>query len=134
MLVELLTTKMKEMDLSLRATAKQIGISHTTIARILKGDQVDMKTLVAIANWLDISPSNFLGTEGKAETTLSEKIAAVLESEPKLKDMFEDTIRRIERGEVSSQLISEIVAYAKFKVDMEQMRNKGKLSVDPKQK
>jgi len=134
MLVELLNAKMKEKDLSFRETAKQIGVSHTTIARILKGDQVDMKTLVAIANWLDISPSIFLGTKGAAESTLSEKIASVLKSEPKLKGVFEETIIRIERGEASSQLITEIVAYAKFRLDMEQMRGKGKKSVRLKQK
>lgn len=125
MLVQLMKDKLQNERLSLRAAARQIGVSHTTIARVLNGEQVDMDTLVELANWLGVPPSTLLNTQGDVDETLSDKIASVLETEPRLKEVFEEAINRIERGEASPQLLSDIISYAKYKLDMESAKRGG---------
>ena len=126
MLAQLLKEKMQKENLSLRAAASEVGVSHVTIVRALKEEPLDLDTIIAISNWLGISPSVVLGTQGEAENALSDKIASVLEKEPRLKEVFEEAINRIERGEASSQLIEDIVSYAKYKLDMENVTGGGK--------
>lgn len=41
-------------DLGTREIAKEIGVSHTTISRIMKGQTTDISTAVKLLAWLFI--------------------------------------------------------------------------------
>ena len=68
MLAQLLKEKMQKENLSLRAAASEVGVSHVTIVRALKEEPLDLDTIIAISNWLGISPSVVLGTRARRKT------------------------------------------------------------------
>lgn len=43
----------------LRAMAREIGISPTTLSRLSRGGMPDMATFVAVCRWLDMDPGLF---------------------------------------------------------------------------
>lgn len=56
-----LKVRAKRGNLGIRAVAKEIGISHTTLARVESGKHPDLKTFGLICKWLDIDPNGLLG-------------------------------------------------------------------------
>ena len=60
-LAALVTTKKGSMNL--RAAAKEIGISPTTLSHVERGLTPDMKTLHKLAGWLGISANDFAGID-----------------------------------------------------------------------
>lgn len=48
-------------DLASREVAKQIGVSHTTITRIMNGKTTDISTAIKILNWLFVSEEEKTG-------------------------------------------------------------------------
>jgi transcriptional regulator with XRE-family HTH domain len=117
MLKELLESKMKERMLSTREVARETGVSHTTIFRALRGDFVDVPTLVSLAIWLNVQPSQLLNSIGKSKNNLPEKIAVVIESNPDLSKAFEKVIEAIETGKVDPMLVKDIAEYAIYKLN-----------------
>src|SRR5687768_10090744 len=62
MLQILLENAMREKRLSAREAAEEIKVSHTTILRALKGEAVDVETIIKFANFLNIRPSELLNS------------------------------------------------------------------------
>ena len=117
MLTSLLKEHMRERGMSLRQAAKEIGVSHTTISRILGGQTADIDTLVAIAKWMKISPSTLMDTGGEADSkTLSAKIAAVIEQHPDLAKVFDEALSRFEAGKISTETITDLIAYMNYRL------------------
>jgi len=50
-----------------RATAEEIGISPATLSRIENGNMPDLETFAKICDWLNVDPSDYLGTKRHAE-------------------------------------------------------------------
>ncbi|MBN2500248.1 MAG: helix-turn-helix transcriptional regulator [Anaerolineales bacterium] len=119
MLAQLVEDKLKETGLSLRKAADKIGIAHTTLSRAIQGYTVDVDTLIAICNWLEVSPSSVLNAEGITEDALAAKIALVVQSYPQVKEIFETALDRLEAGEVDQQAINELVSFAAFRLGVE---------------
>ena len=114
MLQKVLNQVLRDQGLSSRKAAGQIGVSHSTILRILRGDPFDVPTLVAIANWLHVRPATLLDTLG--EDPLEAQVATLLERLPKLAGVLEKAATMIENGEASPAIMEDIVAYANFKL------------------
>jgi transcriptional regulator with XRE-family HTH domain len=130
MLVAMLDKEIKKRGLSVREAAKQIGVSHTTIFRVLAGTPIDVDTLVAIANWLNVRPSALLNSMSEA-TPLPELITALVERNPKLEQVLRNATNAIKNGQADPAIIEDIVAYAFYKLNIadegqyaEQKRNK----------
>lgn len=51
--------------LGVRAAAAQADISSATFSRIENGQMPDLATFAKVCNWLDVDPSEFLGTTRK---------------------------------------------------------------------
>lgn len=45
---------------SVRAIAPTIGVSHSTLSRIISGKSADMNTIVRVCDWLDLPITNFI--------------------------------------------------------------------------
>ena len=71
-------------DRTLRDVSSDIGISHSTLSRVLKGKTPDLHTFVKIFKWLDISPSYLLCVEmisfENTEKAVLESIGDVIKS------------------------------------------------------
>lgn len=64
MLDFVLQRAMQERNLSAREAARQAGVAHTTIIRILQHENVDLGTLKKICAWLEIDPMYAVNLEG----------------------------------------------------------------------
>ena len=51
-------------NMGVRAAAKEIGVSPTTLTRVEKGNVPDVKTLDKICVWLEEEPAKFTGIGG----------------------------------------------------------------------
>ncbi len=119
LLVKMLDDKMRQLNLSLREAGKEIGVSHTTISRILQGQAADIDTLIDMCIWLGISPSDVLDSNVEGSRGLGSRIATILEANPKLALVFEEAIGRLEKDEISSQTIEDLVAYMSYRLGLD---------------
>ena len=114
MLRTLLLNKIRESGISERQAAREIGIAHTTVGRLLDGDNCDYPTLKKISTWLDVPISTLLDSE--KETDLASKIAVMLESEPALAKVLNEAMDKMLRGEVKPEVLRELISYISFRL------------------
>jgi len=119
LLVKMLDDKMRQRNLSLREAGKEIGVSHTTISRILQGQAADIDTLIDMCKWLGISPSEVLDSNVEGSRGLGSRIATILEANPKLALVFEEAIGRLEKGEITPQTIDDLIAYMSYRLGLD---------------
>jgi len=110
----ILNNRIAEKRISLREAARQIGVSNTTITRILNGGPYDVKTLQAVSAWAEIPVSVLL--DSADDSNLASKLAAMIQAEPHLAAVFNEALDRILRGEMSAEVLSDIVSYASFRM------------------
>lgn len=93
-LAEYLQSVLEERQLSMRALAVYAGISHSTVRRVLAGEEVDHKTLAALAEYLNIPIENVYRMAGLLpEEDL--KTLAIREVEHLLRQLPPDAQRKI---------------------------------------
>lgn len=114
----LLKKRLNDRGLSLREAAKEIGVTHTTLARILQGMPADVDTIVALSRWLDVRASTLIDMEG--DDNLINKIAVLIEYEPGLESVFTRTVQLVESGKAPPELLREIVAFAAYRLNLQQ--------------
>ncbi len=111
----LLEAEMRDRRLSMREAAEEIGVTHTTIGRILRGRPVSVTTLTNVARFLRIDPGDLLET-GKENEQLIKNIALVLEREPALAGVMQEVAEKVNSGEVPQETFREIVRYALWRL------------------
>lgn len=116
-LIKFLNSKMKEEGLSLRRVSKLIGTSHTTIACFRKGEQVDMKTIQAISNWIGIPMSKGLDLRER-KSTLPDQIEVLLKNHPGLAKAFEEAVEKANAGKVDPEVLADVAAYATWRINI----------------
>ena len=114
MLTSLLASALKSKGLSAREAAKQIGVAHTTVTRILKGKQVDLPTVELVSKWLGVNVSDILGVN--RSDSIAAKIALLVESSPALGGVLAEAVSQWEAGQLDEEDIREIIAYANYRI------------------
>lgn len=111
---------MKEQNLSSRQIASVIGVSHTTIIRALRGDIVDLATVLKISEWMGVKPSTLLNsmTTTKTDLGLEEKIAILLENSPLLKKELVKAIKAIETDKINPAIMEDVASYAAYRINL----------------
>lgn len=87
-------------SMGIRAAAKEIGISPTTLSRIERGHVPDLKTLDKICDWIGMDPVKFTGIGG-LQIAFKKKTAVRQDTAKSLANLIELT---------SEQFASEIEA------------------------
>ncbi len=116
MLQTLLKDEARKKNLSSRKLAEVIGVSHTTVLRALRGELVDLDTVVKIADFFKVRPSTLLDGFGKKDNLIV-RVATLVERVPGLAKTLEDASRAVEAGKASPELIEDIVSYATYKLN-----------------
>src|SRR5512138_3784961 len=98
MLQTILHKAMADRNMSSHTAAEEMGTSHTTILRALRGDRVDVDTIIKIANWLKIRPSELLNSMDESEVSLADQIAVLLSHSRELEDELKDAVERVRAG------------------------------------
>jgi transcriptional regulator with XRE-family HTH domain len=115
MLQNILQGAMKEKDLSARDVGKLLGVSHTTVLRALQGEQIDLSTLIKMAEWLKIRPSVLLDNLGD-DAEVEAKVTLLTEAYPELRIVLEKAAHAVEEGQADPTIIKDIVAYAEYRI------------------
>ena len=116
MLQIVLEQAMKDKGLASRKAAEEIGVTHTTILRALRGETVDVDTIIKIANWLKIRPSELLDSM-TTDATLPEQLATLLSHSRDLEEHLADAVERVKAGQLDPAVLRDIVSYALFKLN-----------------
>lgn len=112
MIGQILHQEIRNRGISVRKAAIEIGVAHTTIQRVIKGDTVDLKTISAIGKWLHTGTAELLNlSENK---TIKNQICYLLESNPRLEALLGQLIEK--NGMFSDEDLTDILDYASFKI------------------
>jgi transcriptional regulator with XRE-family HTH domain len=109
---------MKDKKLSTREVAIASEVSHTTIVRALRGDIVDLGTVLKLSKWLKVNPSTLLNSMADMESNLSEQIAILLEDNQLLAEEFKKAVEAVIEGKVEPSIIEDIAAYIAFRINL----------------
>lgn len=118
MLAGILKDELSKRGLSTRDAARQIGVAHTTVARILNNVPVDIGTLRKVCDYLGLQVSSVLNVEDKSPLGLASKIALVVEKQPELGKVFSDAVDAVVNGELTNDDLADIVGYAAYKINL----------------
>jgi transcriptional regulator with XRE-family HTH domain len=121
MLKEVLVRAMHERGLSTREAAKEIGVSHSTVFRITRGDPFDVPTLIAVANWLGVRPSTLLDNIGQSDAIT--ETAMLVENVPGILDVLKDAVKAIQAGKADPAIITDIISYASYKLSLQSKKD-----------
>lgn len=113
MLQRLLDERIREKNISIREASRQIGVSHTTLIRIIGGEQCDIPTIAKITNWLGVSMSLVLG---QADDNLATTIAAFAASEPRLAMVLDKAMQRVLQRRMKPETLRDLLAYIAYRI------------------
>ena len=114
-LQELLKVKMKEEGLSLRKAGDQAKVAHTTIDRVLKGEHIDLKTVMKISAWLGIPASEVIVLKESTENLQSD-INSLNALHPELGEVLSKLTKEIIEGNVSPTILAEITGFTAYRM------------------
>ncbi len=122
-LSELVKAKMKKDNLSLRKAGTQSGVAHTTIDRLLKGEQLDLATVEKIGAWLNIPVSKVLDIETDAGAQRSE-FPGLIALHPELGDVMTELATEITKNNMDQAILAEITGFASYRMQMYREKSK----------
>ena len=125
MLDQILKEELAKRGLSIREAAREIGVAHTTVARMVQGITVDIGTLQKTCDWLGIQLSTVLNVEDKSELGLTSKLAMILEKQPELAGVFAEALDELEAGHLTTADLADIMGYAAYRINLGKQRKAG---------
>ncbi len=119
MLSNALKHKMQTERLSEREVARRTGLSNTTINNILKGEPVNINTLLCISRFLRIPPSllldSYLPDLDNGQATVASFVQYVYQH-PELAEIVNDLAQLIREGKDISPILVEAFHYAGYRL------------------
>lgn len=122
MLDKILKEELAKRGLSIREAAREIGVAHTTVARMVQGITVDIGTLQKTCDWLGIQLATVLNVEDKSELGLTSKLAMILEKQPELAGVFAEALDELEAGHLTTTDLADIMGYAAYRINLGKQR------------
>lgn len=119
----LVERKIRDNSMSIRSAATELGVSHTTIHRVVNGEVIDLDTVIKICKWLGVRPSTILDVEVETQGTALNSIVAIVEQDPRLSDLFSELAKDLKDGTVELSDVEDIISYAAFRMRNAKPRN-----------
>lgn len=116
----LLKEKMERESLSTRDVAKITGLSHMTVYRAARGDNLDIDTLQVLARFLGINFRELLDIEIAGESHLGQKLSYILSIYPELSETFSRVLDELDAGTLNLSDVRDIVDYAIYRITKRQ--------------
>ena len=116
----LLAEHQQKHNVSARKIARDAGVTHTTVIKILNGENVSLTTVRKVAKYLNVDASTLLNLEATEEVDrIASMMATMLTQEPRLATIFSEAYNRFAAGEISGETLKEIAEYAAFKINLD---------------
>lgn len=117
MLQTMINDRMRARGMSVREAAREIGVAHTTLNRLLNEKaEVDLATVRLLAAWLGVSLPTALGIDDD-NSDVAVAVTALIEAEPRLADTFVRAAQEVKNGTLTSDDFRDILEYAMFKIN-----------------
>jgi transcriptional regulator with XRE-family HTH domain len=84
MIDRILRYEISKRELSNRGAARQIGIAHTTLERMLSGSPADLESIEKVSKWMHVKVSTLLDIEDENPTVAY--ISSLLDKRPEFRD------------------------------------------------
>jgi len=114
-LATLLRQRLDVEGLSVRDAGEKIGVSHSTVARAVNGEAVNIDTLIRICDFLNVPVESTLNIRGDKDE-LMEQMMIMISIEPELADVFSEISKDLTEGRINSNILFEIAAFAQFRL------------------
>jgi len=114
-LAKLLRQRLDAEGLSVRDAGELIGVSHSTVARAVNGEEVKIDTLTKICDFLGVPVETILNIRGEKDE-LMDRIVTVISIEPELAEVFSEISKDLTEGRINSNILFEIAAFAQFRL------------------
>ncbi len=122
-LARLLQERMDQEKLSVRKAAKLIGgVSHSTVARVLNRETVEVDTLIRISDFLKIPVAELLDLEEGPRDLLG-KLRKLVSFNPELGEVLKEIEEGIIDGEIDMEILAEIAAFASFRLHIHKQKS-----------
>jgi len=128
MLIDLMNQKMQKENMSERELARRMNVAPTTIARLKKGEFIDLETMYKICNWLGVNVASALNERGITDDALAAKMSLLIEANPDLRGLFTDMMRDFAESDLSVEDVREIIQYATYRISSKQKASTNILS------
>ncbi len=115
MISQIVQDRITKERLSYRQAAKEIGVAHTTLVRIIEGRQIDLPTSQKLADWLGVSIASLIPTIQKQQEGL-EIFDILLQMNPNLKETLEELLFRMPFSTLDPEDLNDILEYVIFKL------------------
>jgi len=116
-LSELLRKRLDTEGLSVRDAGQMIGVSHSTVARAVNGETVEVDTLVKIADFLGVPVEHIIDPKDNPDDVL-EQIVMVISIEPELSRVFGELAQRIIDKKIDKKVLSEVAAFTAYRLQL----------------
>lgn len=116
-LSELLKKKMKVDKMSLREAADEIGVSHSTVDRAIKGKTVEVDTLVKISEFVGVPVESVFDVRTDSDEVL-EQIVMMTSMEPELMKIFAEIAEDVLTGKIDKSVLGEVAAFASYRLQV----------------
>ncbi len=114
MLSALVHKELASRRISAREAAREMGITHTTVIRILEGKPSDLETIKKTSAWLKVDPISVLNISFQDDKKWLWKFAAILENNPNMLKAFQEIIEDVEVNDINFETINEITSFINF--------------------
>jgi len=118
MINAIIRNEIHQRGLSVRKAAREIGVSHTTMFRIIKGSPIDLPTATKLSNWLNVPVSSLVDASTGNNSSEIEKIIFFLSLYPDLIQKLIQTIDQIQTNPNVTQAIADVLAYLVFRLSL----------------
>jgi len=108
--------RLKTENLSYREAAEKIGVSHSTVARALKDENLDVRSLKRICDWLGVTINDVIYEDDEPEQ-MYQDIATLFSISPSLKEAMKNLAVRIKNNEFDKNILEEIAAFTFYQMD-----------------
>lgn len=122
-LAQMVRDQMDERGLGARSAAKEIGISHATVIRILADMPVDINTIEAVSKWLGVTLIDVIDQK-PGDANLAAKLAVLINRAPDLGASLTEALIEVEEGRMSAEDLRDIADFINYKLTHHQIRGR----------
>ena len=116
MLQQVFRDAVADRGISARQAAREIGVAHTTVIRILEGQNPSHGSLQKVAEWLGTPAEAFALVNREGDEGIAAQLLVFLMRNPKLAKAFQDVMDAFNSGKIEDSDVEEILKFIHYRL------------------